>query len=306
MLSGFKSKVKAKLDAIEKDPQLMLCEQMSGKMSGCKSITSSSADNSTCQGRINKALNDIRNYSPTCADALQRWQLPSTDKRHITQKQLVKILEKEGCPICICAFCYAYRDLSGSGIISENKNVKFAAVGRYLSERVRDYNELPIVIGFYGSDGLRHERIESFGDTKNVIQARNYLRIMNKPENKAVIFSVWTKNPEHWYQAMLIEGRPENLKMILSSAYVNTPDIKTAIRYNELLPGMINSVFTVWTENGMNRANITLNCCGSERDKVIPRKCENCLNCYLLAGNPELALQFVTHPEIQAVNEILR
>ena len=119
----------------------MLCENMSGKMSGCKSITSSSADNSTCQGRINKALDDIRNYSPVCNDALNRWLLPSTDKKHITQKQLVKILEKEGCKICICAFCYAYRDLSGTGIVSENKNIKFAAVGRYLSEKIREYNE---------------------------------------------------------------------------------------------------------------------------------------------------------------------
>lgn len=306
MLSNVSEKINAKVNAITADPQLMLCENMSGKMSGCKSITSSSADNSTCQGRIKKALDDIRNYSPICADALQRWQLPSTDKRHITQKQLVKILEKENCPICICAFCYAYRDLSGTGIVSENKNVKFAAVGRYLSEKVRDYSELPIVIGFYGADGLRHERIESFGDTKNVIQARNYLRTMKKPENRDVIFSVWTKNPEHWYQAMLIEGRPENLKMILSSAYVNQPDIETAIRYNEKLPGMFNSVFTVWTENGMKKDRITLNCCGSEKDKVIPRKCINCLNCYLMAGNPELALKFAKHPEIQAVNEILR
>ena len=306
MLSELEKKINSKITAIEKDPQLMLCEKMSGKMSDCKSITSSSADNATCQGRISNALNQIRNYSPVCADALNRWLLPSEFKAHITQKQLVKILEKEGCPICVCAFCYAYRDLSGTGIVSENKNVKFAAVGRYLSEKVRDYSELPIVIGFYGTDGKRHERIESFGDTKNVIQARNYLRIMNKPENKAVIFSVWTKNPEHWYQAMLIEGRPENLKMILSSAYVNTPDIETAIRYNEKLPGMFNSVFTVWTENGMKKNNITLNCCGSERDKVIPRKCINCLNCYLMAGNPELALKFAAHPDIQAVNEILR
>lgn len=306
MVSELEKKINSKLAAIEKDPQLILCENMSGKMEGCKSITSSSADNITCQGRIKKAMEDIRNYSPVCNDALNRWLLPSTDKRHITQKQLVKILEKEGCPICICAFCYAYRDLSGSGIVSENKNVKFAAVGRYLSEKIRNYNELPIVVGFYGTDGLRHERIESFGDTRNVIQARNYLRIMNKPENKAVIFSVWTKNPEHWYQAMLIEGRPENLKMILSSAYVNRPDIDTAIRYNQLLPGMFNSVFTVWTANAMKRENITLNCCGSERDKIIPRKCMNCLNCYLLAGNTELLLKFAADPDIQAVNEILR
>ena len=307
MLANINEKINSKVKEIEKDPQKILTENMSGKMEGCKSISTSSATNATCQKRIIAALNEIRDYSAESAELLARFCLPSTDKKHITQKQLVKELEKIGCTIPVCAFCYSYRDLNGSGIISENKNIKFSANGRYLSEKLRDYNELPIVIGFYGFDGKRHERLEAFGDTENETQARNYLRLCNKPENKEVLFTVWTKNPEHYYKAILAEnGKPENLKIILSSYRVNIPDIKTAVRYNELYPGMIDSVFTVWTENGAKHNNITLNCCGSEKDKIIPRKCLNCMNCYLKDGNAETVLLFATHPEIQAVNEILR
>lgn len=300
-------KIEKKLAEFKHDPQKMLVENMQGKMQDCKSITSSSANNSTCLKRIQAARDIINNHNETCKKALASWLLPSTDKRHITQKQLVSILENEGCKINICAFCYAFSDLSASGAMHENKAIKFAAVGKYFSERLLNDNELPIVPGFYidNTDGLRHERIESFGDTENVIQARNYVRLVKLNSN--VFFSVWSKNPEHYYQAFLLEnGKPGNLKFILSSNTINKPDIDIAVYYNKLLPGMIDSVFTVWTENGAKQNSIILNCCGADRDKIIPRKCRNCMNCYMKDGNKELVQHFLEHPEIQAVNEILR
>ena len=301
---------------IEKNPALMLCENMRGKMLGCKAITSSCAHNATCKVRIETALKEISEHSATANYWLQRFLLPSTEKEHITQKRLIKELEKIGFNnIPICAFCYAHRALTvGSG---ENMDIKYAAVGKVLSEKLLSENELPIVPGFYGaavseknpdqgfSDNRPHERIESFGDTANDIQARNYIRLVKN--NPRVMFSAWTKNPEHWYRAILAEnGKPENLKLILSSYRMNKPDIDIAVKYNSLYPGMIDTVFTVWTENSALHNGIILNCCGSERDKIIPRQCSTCMNCYLKNGNPETVQHFAKYPEIQAVNEILR
>ena len=49
---NFNEKVFQKMEEIKKDPQKILTENMSGKMEGCKSISSSCAHNTTCQARI--------------------------------------------------------------------------------------------------------------------------------------------------------------------------------------------------------------------------------------------------------------
>lgn len=316
MKKDFNAAIAAKLAEIERNPQKILCERMRGKMKDCTSITSSCAHNATCAARIKNALAEIENYSAEAAEALALFKLPSSDKKHITQKQLIARLEKLGFhDIPVCAFCFAERALViGSG---EDANIKYSATGEYLSAELRAPSELPIVPGFFGaavsmenpaktySDGGRHERIESFGDSSGVIQARNYLRICKN--NPAVFFSAWTKNPEHYYQAALAEGgKPENLKLILSSYKMNTPDIETAARYNALIPGFFDSLFTVYTPAGALAAGVVLNCCGSDRDKIIPRECKTCMNCYLKNGNPETVQFSDVVPGLQLVNEILR
>ena len=316
MKKDFDTALNLKLAELERNPQKMLCERMRGKMKDCTAITSSCANNATCAARIEKALAEIKDFSPEAADALALFLLPCSDKRHITQKQLIARLEKLGMhDIPICAFCFAERALTvGSG---EDANIKYSAVGVYLSAELRKPSELPIVPGFFGAavsainpavtytDGGRHERLESFGDVSGVLQARNYLRICRN--NPAVYFSAWTKNPDFWYQAALAEGgKPENLKLILSSYRMNTPDYETAARYNALIPGFFDSLFTVYTPAGAARAGIVLNCCGSERDKIIPRECKTCMNCYLKNGNPETVQFSDVVPGLQIVNEVLR
>lgn len=299
----FEMKVNAKIAAFTKDPESMLVENMSGKMADCKAITTSCANNETCQARIKAAFDMVRKHSAAAACLVNDYCLPSKDKNHITQKELITGLEKIGCKVPVCMFCYAQKSLTGYR--GDAMNIKYTAVLRYLSTDVLSMDQLPIIAGFKGDDGRRYERIESHGDTKNAIHAENY--ILTCLKNPAVNFTAWTKNPEHYYQAMLKHGKPKNLKLILSSYFLNTPDIKLALHYNELLPGMIDSVFTVWTENGMKLYNVTLNCCGQTdaAGNVLSRRCNECMNCYYKAGS-ENKLLFAAHPEIQAVNEILR
>ena len=299
----FELKIDAKLAAYATNPELMLTENMSGKMQDCKAFTTSCANNTTCQKRINAALDLVKNHSAAAALALDDFLAPSTQKRHITQKQLIERLEKLNCPVPVCMFCYAQKSLTG--FRGDALNIKLTANLRYLTACERDFNELPIITGFRGDDGLLYERLESHGDTQDATHAINYVKTVIA--NPRVNFTAWTKNPEHYYQAFLKYGKPANMKLILSSYFLNTPDIKTALHYNELMPGMIDTVFTVWTENGAKLNNITLNCCGQldGTGKVISRHCKKCMNCYYKNG-AENKLVFAGHPELQAVNEILR
>ena len=299
----FELKVNAKVASYAINPESMLTENMTGKMANCKAFTTSCANNSTCQKRIAAALELVKNHSDAAALALADYMAPSTQKRHITQKELVKKLELLDCPIPVCMFCYAQKSLTGYR--GDAQNIKFTANLRFLTACERDYNELPIITGFRGNDGNLYERLESHGDTENETQAINYTKTVIA--NSRVNFTVWTKNPAHYYKAFLKYGKPSNLKVILSSYLVNKPDIDTAIYYNSLFPGMVDSVFTVWTENGAKKAGIVLNCCGQTdaAGRPITRHCHDCMNCYYRNGAKN-KLVFAQDPTIAAVNEILR
>ena len=114
-------------------------------------------------------------------------------------------------------------------------------------------------------------RIESFGDVANVIQARNYIRIIKAfPEKRCAI---WTKNIAIWDTAFKAEGgKPKNTTFVLSSPYMNKPVSRTIL---ENFP-FIDHVFTVYDKKYAKQHNIKINCGG--------RKCMECIikkiNCY--------------------------
>lgn len=115
-------------------------------------------------------------------------------------------------------------------------------------------------------------RIESFGDLNNVIQARNYLRLIKA--NPDVQFGWWTKNPNFAHLALQEEckGRvPENVHIILSSLLLNTET-----KINPKYAYFVNKVFTVYTLEWLHANNIN-------EDKFIncgARSCNNCRRCY--------------------------
>lgn len=188
------------------------------------------------------------------------------------------MLEAIGCRVCVCIFCYANKAQQWQ----DGARNKFQANGEYLKE-LRPAEELPEPVPAF-IDGLLPFRFEAEGDLLNTSHCRNYFRMTNKAEYKNVNFALWTKNPGFVWEAVKAEGgKPANLQIVLSSCYVNKPDIRIFEKYNALCMArfgypLFNKLFTVWTEKGIAKTEQVFNCCGSEGNR--DRKCKNCLNCY--------------------------
>ena len=137
-------------------------------------------------------------------------------------------------------------------------------------------------------NGLLPFRFEAEGDLINTNHARNYIRIANRSGHEKIDFALWTKNPGYIWKAIQAEnGKPKNLQIVLSSAYVNRPDFSAFEKYNALCIAkygypLFDKLFTVWTEKEINKTSYEFNCCGSAGNK--DRKCKNCLNCYKSSG----------------------
>ena len=117
---------------------------------------------------------------------------------------------------------------------------------------------IPVITSILG-------RIESFGDVYNVIQARNYIRIIRANQN--VHFAIWTKNYMVWKKAFDIEGKPDNCTFVISSSQLNKPAwipdcVKVYADY----------IFTVYSLAYVKAHNIHIHCGFSH--------CLKCGHCY--------------------------
>jgi hypothetical protein len=150
----------------------------------------------------------------------------------------------------ICYYCFSAamhnRYSALAACLEKNSSV--------LSSRLFELFELPMINAAFF-------RFESFGDLGSVTQARNYIRIAKR--NPWTRFALWTKNPGYLAAAIREEGKPENLNVILSSPYMNTPC--DASRWP-----FVDKIFTVYDKD--HQANVNINC-GY-------RKCLDCLLCY--------------------------
>lgn len=189
---------------------------------------------------------------------------------HMTGKMLNILSLSTNClcnPVClariragvgICAECFAASVESQYSGVFENT----AYNASILANMIIPVNMLPEI----NADELR---IESFGDTANWKQAANYLNMARV--NPLVKVTAWTKNPNHYYEAIKRGySKPENFTLIISSLELNKPcDIK-----EEYAP-IIDKRFTVYTLDWMDNNGIGagfINCGG--------RSCKNCQRCY--------------------------
>lgn len=159
---------------------------------------------------------------------------------------------------CICKFCYAFNQQSYQTGLREH-NILNGLILRNVLIPVKFFKFLRILFPYL--------RIESFGDTANVIQARNYIRIIKAfPEKRCAI---WSKNIGIWNQAFKLEGKPKNTTYVHSSLKLNCPD--DVSKYD-----FVDHVFTVYTKAYAKKHNIVINCGG--------KKCLECIlakiNCY--------------------------
>lgn len=161
---------------------------------------------------------------------------------------------------CICSHCYAHNQQSYQTGLKEH-NILNGIILRNILIPVKFFKALMIIYPYL--------RIESFGDVANVIQARNYIRIIKAFPKKRC--AIWTKNYNVWYQAFEIEGKPENTTFVVSSPYMNKP-----ASIPENLKKYVDHIFTVYDKKYAKEHNIEINCGG--------RKCLECIrkhtNCY--------------------------
>lgn len=159
-------------------------------------------------------------------------------------------------PDSICSKCFAaamHKRYSALAACLEKNSVA-------LSQWCYYPEELPIINAAFF-------RLESFGDLINTDHARNYLRICKR--NPWTRFALWTKNPGILARAIEMEGgKPENLNVILSSPFINTPCDASPWPF-------VDKTFTVYDKPGQKELEAAGGCinCGS-------RKCLDCLLCY--------------------------
>lgn len=155
---------------------------------------------------------------------------------------------------CICQLCYAFNQQAFQTGLREH-NIINGLVLRNVLIPVSAFKALAFIYPYI--------RIESFGDVANVIQARNYLRIIKAFPGKRC--AIWSKSAAIWDKAIKAEGKPKNTTFVLSSPYLNKPIAKTIL---ENFP-FIDHVFTVYTKSYARKNNIVINCGG--------RKCLDCI-----------------------------
>lgn len=161
---------------------------------------------------------------------------------------------------CICSHCYAYNQQAYQTGLKEH-NILNGIILRNVLIPVRFFKLLTIIFPYI--------RIESFGDVSNVIQARNYIRIIKAFPGKRC--AIWSKNIMIWQQAFAAEGKPKNTTYVHSSSKVNEPDNIDLEKFS-----FVDHIFTVYDKKYVKLHNIIINCGG--------KKCLECIkakkNCY--------------------------
>ncbi len=166
----------------------------------------------------------------------------------------------------VCAECFADSLLAFRWSLEEalEQNSKL------LSERLLTEQEIDSVVIRWtpkmleGNPNL-YTRIESFGDVRNVIQARNYIRIIKR--NRNCNFAIWSKNWRLWFIAFQMEGKPDNCTFVLSSLKLNVQDLIPSE-----MEQYVDHVFTVYDADYIAANGIETNCAAES--------CAKCGRCY--------------------------
>lgn len=181
------------------------------------------------------------------------------------------------CPGAICEHCFAYAQ-------TENYSAQAAKLAKahifFTTCRIYPADVPHVDIGKFP-----YFRFESFGDIASPLQFENYCTIAAALDQGCTL---WTKNPGI-IQAAIDNGCsiPKNLRVGLSSLYVNKPEIERAKKYS-----FVRFVFTVYTKEYAVANNININC-GA-------RHCLSCLNCY------GAHLDNYSNGKILVINELLK
>lgn len=167
---------------------------------------------------------------------------------------------RKGNPDMICSKCYADSTCSRYAALRAN----MARNTEILTATLFGVEDFPII-------NASIFRLESFGDLVNVTQARNYIRFAMR--NPDVRFALWTKNPGILAKAIAADGKPENLVVLLSSAYIDRREDAGKWPF-------VDKTFTVYRKETAEAHGIEINC-GA-------RRCLSCQRCYRRDGETDI------------------
>lgn len=168
----------------------------------------------------------------------------------------------------ICEHCFAHKTVDHYDALSVNtrRNLEI------LTDHIIPVETWPT----FDANDLDHMiRIESFGDVQNAIQAINYMNLA--AANPDCVVTAWTKNPDIWETAIKLRkgGKPANMVLILSSMFVDKPNIFDRVRF-----WFFDKQFTVYSKEYTDAQPADFITCGA-------RSCRDCKRCYALGGDFE-------------------
>lgn len=162
----------------------------------------------------------------------------------------------------ICKKCYSFT-LTAIYDALLNKLIKASFL---FCNEIIESQDMPVL-----NHGIDFERLESFGDINNRIQAINYINLCVK--NDHMRFTLWSKNPDIMYAAFLEKGfKPKNMVLIYSSPKINKIDKSVIGKYIINGKDIIDRIFTVYTAEYAILNNIQIHCINSH--------CISCMRCY--------------------------
>lgn len=156
----------------------------------------------------------------------------------------------------ICSHCYARRQESYRPSVKDCYSVN----SKLLSNSVIEWDKLPYINALLC-------RYNSYGELINVTHFINLLNICIK--NKHCTFVLWTKRPDIIETVLKTECKPDNLRIIRSSVWLNIPQLT---RREVGKSQIYDKLFTVYDRQYAKNCNIKINCSG--------RKCKDCMLCY--------------------------
>ena len=161
-------------------------------------------------------------------------------------------------PALICHECFSLASMNYKAGLRKGLEYNTTVFSRWLfDEKALVTIAIPNVTGY--------DRIESHGDVRNVVHARNYIRFIKAHE--WIKFGVWSKNIAFYAKAFEYESKPDNMTFIASSPFYNK-----AMQVPERFRWFVDHVFTVYRKQYATENNIDINC-GA-------RSCKTCLKCY--------------------------
>ena len=172
-------------------------------------------------------------------------------------------LNRMKCGKSVCIYCYSANQQKRQLSLQDRNVINGIILKNYL---------IPVKAwkSHFKKENLsKFFRIESFGDTENATQGKNYLNFIRAFPR--VHFSLFSKSLFLWNSIFKTEDKPQNLSYVHSSLELNCTEIEIVSMFK-----FIDHVFTVYDKKFIAVNNIQITCGGKACLKDCCKKKKGC------------------------------